>query len=121
MASKNERLKAKRLKALRRGLEEALVENPPPSLNTVTHRLAYSTSTVLRENEPELMNRLAERYRESFRSRGSELERRVEPMLAEDPVPSVKEVCIRYHERILAQVRLWSRDEDRTKASGMEE
>jgi hypothetical protein len=95
VASKNERLRAKRRKALHRGLEEALVEDPPPSLNTVTHRLGYSTSTVLRENEPELMNRLAERYRQSFRSRGSELERRVEPMLAEDPVPSVKEVCIR--------------------------
>jgi hypothetical protein len=95
VASKNKRLKAKRLKALHRGLQEALVEDPPPSLNTVTHRLGYSTSTVLRENEPELMNRLAERYRQSFRSRGSELERRVEPMLAEDPVPSVKEVCIR--------------------------
>ncbi len=95
VVSKNQRLIAKRRKVLHRGLEEALVEDPPPSLNTVTHRLGYSTSTVLRENEPELMNRLAERYRQSFRSRGSELERRVEPMLAEDPVPSVKEVCIR--------------------------
>jgi hypothetical protein len=95
VASKNEYLKAKRLKALRTGLEEALVEDPSPSLNTLTHRLGYSTSTVLRENEPELMNRLAERYRQSFKLRGPELERRVEPMLAEDPVPSVKEVCIR--------------------------
>jgi hypothetical protein len=95
VASENECLKAKRLKALRRGLEEALVEDPPPSLNTLTHRLGYSTSTVLRENEPELMNRLAERYRQSFKSRGPGLERRVEPLLAEDPVPSVKEVCMR--------------------------
>jgi hypothetical protein len=93
--SKNRRLKAERLKALRRGLEAALVEDPPPSMETVTHRLGYSTSTVLKENEPELMNRLAERYRQSFKSRGPALERLVEPLLAEDPVPSVKEVCIR--------------------------
>jgi AraC-like DNA-binding protein len=95
MISKNRRLKAERLKALRRGLEVALVEDPPPSMETVTHRLGYSTSTVLKENEPELMSRLAERYRQSFKSRGPELERQVEPLLAEDPVPSVKEVCIR--------------------------
>jgi hypothetical protein len=41
------------------------------------------------------MNRLAERYRQSFKSRAPALERLVEPLLAEEPVPSVKEVCIR--------------------------
>jgi hypothetical protein len=85
--------KARRLKQMRQGLEEALREDPPPSLLTVVLRLGFSTSTVLRENEPELTSQIAARYRRSFKERGADLAKKAELIITENPPPSVKELC----------------------------
>jgi hypothetical protein len=73
----------------------ALREDPPPSLLTVVRRLGFSTSTVLRENEPELTSQIAARYRGSFKERGADLTKKAEPIIAENPPPSVKELSRR--------------------------
>lgn len=80
---------------IRRGLEEALREDPAPSLMTVVHRLGYATSAVMRGNEPELTSQLVARYRNSFRERGTHIAKEAKAMMKESSPPSLAEVCSR--------------------------
>jgi hypothetical protein len=47
-------VKQRRREIMRRALESAVHENPPPTLSDMACRLGYSTSSVLRAHEPEL-------------------------------------------------------------------
>lgn len=95
VASKVRADEVERRQMIRRGLEDALREYPAPSLMTVVFRLGYKTSAVLRGNEPKLTGQIVDRYRRRFEERKAELAKKAESMIAENPPPSVKELCMR--------------------------
>jgi AraC-like DNA-binding protein len=80
---------------MRRTLEDALHEQPAPTLTELSRRLGYSTSTVLRAHEPDLCDRLAARRRAHVIECRTDLERKAAAALRESPVPSVQDVCKR--------------------------
>jgi hypothetical protein len=88
-------VKQRRREIMRRALESAVHENPPPTLSDMACRLGYSTSSVLRAHEPELCTRIAEQYKAHRIERIADLERGARAALAEMPVPSVTEVLRR--------------------------
>jgi hypothetical protein len=88
-----------------RQLEEALVEDPPPSWTTVVLRTGVSGSTLTRQ-EPELASQLRVRYlRCRKKIRIADLDAKAMLMMAENPVPSVPEVCRRLG------IKSWGLDE----------
>ena len=80
---------------IRRFLENAINEHPAPTLKDLSHRLGYSSSTVLRAHEPELCDQLAARRRTHVMERRADLERIAMAALGETPVPSVRDLCKR--------------------------
>jgi hypothetical protein len=76
-------------------LENALEEQPPPTLSDLSRRLGYSTSTVLRAHEPALCDQLMARRRGHVLERRAALEETAMAVLAETPVPSVRDLCKR--------------------------
>lgn len=81
--------------AIRRALENAIEEHPAPTLEDVSRRLRYSSSSVLRAHAPELCDQLGARHRADVVARRTDLERMVMAALAETPVPSVRDLCKR--------------------------
>ena len=73
-------------------LEEALSEDPAPSLWALSRRLGCSPE-FLRNREPELRNLLGERHKRTQMKRLEIIEKQVMLRLAEDPPPSATEVC----------------------------
>jgi AraC-like DNA-binding protein len=92
---KNKTDKLGRLERVRRGLEEALREEPAPTLQSVARRLGFSGSAGLRYYEPEMVNQVAERYQRSIRERGDLLIIKAGQIIAENPPPSLKELSRR--------------------------
>jgi len=81
---------------IRRTLENAIEEQPAPTLKDVSRRLGYSSSSVLRAHAPELCDQLAARHRGHVLERRTDLEKMVVAALGETPVPSVQALCKRF-------------------------
>jgi hypothetical protein len=87
--------KQTQLEELHRTLENALGENPPPTLAELSRRLNCTTSSTLRMHEPDLCDRLVVRYRKYIEERRCALRRAAESALEETPVPPLRSVCER--------------------------
>ena len=83
------------LEELRRTLENALGENPAPTLAELSRRLNCTTSSTLRMHEPDLCDRTIGRYRTCIEERRCALRRAAESALEETPVPPLRSVCER--------------------------
>ena len=83
------------LEELRRTLENALGENPPPTLAELSRRLNCTTSSTLRMHQPDLCDRLVVRYRKYIEERRCALRRAAESALEETPVPPLRSICER--------------------------
>ena len=84
-----------RLESMRRLLENALHEDPPPTLTALSRHLGYSHSAILRRHEPTLCDQLLARHRASLAKRKADLEKEATVALGETPVPSLRAVCRR--------------------------
>ena len=82
----------RRREATHGALECALLEDPAPTLAELSRRLGYSSSSVLRANEPALCDQLANRYKEHQAKRRADLEMATAAALAETPVPPLCEI-----------------------------
>ena len=80
---------------MRRTLEDALHEDPAPTLTKLSGRLGYSSSNVLRAHEPELCEQLSARHRAKVIECRADLERKATAALCESPSPSLRDVCKR--------------------------
>ncbi len=80
---------------VRRVLEDALLEQPAPTLACLSRRLGYSTSTVLRTHQPDLCDQLVRRRRSQVSKCRADLRRKAKAALRENPVPSVRALCDR--------------------------
>ena len=84
-----------RLESMRRLLENALHEDPPPTLTDLSRHLGYSHSAILRRHEPTLCDQLLARHRASLAKRKADLEKEATVALGETTVPSLRAVCRR--------------------------
>jgi AraC-like DNA-binding protein len=84
-----------RRETMRGVLENALHEDPPPTLVDLSCRLGYSSSTVIRMYEHDLCDQLAERHKAHRKKRREDIREAAVAMLTEKPVPSVGDVCKR--------------------------
>lgn len=89
------RARQARPEKVRRVLEDALLEQPAPTLADLSRRLGCSTSAVLRAHEPDLCNQLARRREYQVSERRTDLKRKAKAALRENPVPSVRQLCDR--------------------------
>jgi transcriptional regulator with XRE-family HTH domain/DNA-binding MarR family transcriptional regulator len=89
------RAKQARLGKMRRMLKDALGENPAPTLADLSHRLGFSSSSVLRAHEPKLCDQLVQRRHAQHIQRRADLTSKAEAALRERPVPSARELCER--------------------------
>jgi hypothetical protein len=80
---------------MRRTLEDALHEDPAPTLTKLSGRLGYSSSNVLRAHEPELCEQLSARHRAHLIECRADRERKATAALSESPSPSLRDVCKR--------------------------
>ena len=76
-------VKQQKREIMRRVLESAVLETPPPTLSDIACRLGYSTSSVLRAHEPELCDSLAEQYEAHRIKHIADLERDARAALVE--------------------------------------
>jgi AraC-like DNA-binding protein len=84
-----------RLESMRRLLENALHQDPPPTLTDLSRHLGYSHSAILRRHEPTLCDQLMARHRASVAKRKADLEKEATVALGETPVPSLRAICRR--------------------------
>ena len=84
-----------RMQDMRQILENALYENPVPTLTDLSRRLGYSSSVVLRAHEPDLCDQLRAQYRAHAVKHRADIEREAAAALEETPVPSVTALCKR--------------------------
>ena len=84
-----------RVAAIEPALEEALQQNPPPSLLQVAKRLGFSAACVLKAHAPGLYEKVKE-HRQAHEERCRvELRGKLEAALMENPPPSLKSVYSR--------------------------
>ena len=76
-------------------LSAALQEDPPPSLVELTHRLNYSSPSLLRRHQPKICELLEETHLTYMQKKNADLEKEATTMLLETPVPSLRTVCRR--------------------------
>jgi AraC-like DNA-binding protein len=87
--------KQTRLGKLLRMLEDALDENPVPTLADLSHRLGYSSSSVLRAHEPKRCDQLLQRRQAQCVQHRADLTSKAEAALRENPVPTARQLCER--------------------------
>ncbi len=89
------RMSSRRSNTIEPTLEQALQENPPPSLQQMTKRLGFSSVSVLKAHAPGLCQRL-KTHRMAYRERCRvELGNKLESVLTENPPPSLRSVYSR--------------------------
>lgn len=89
--------KRARVAAIEPALEEALRENPPPSLQEITKRLGFSSISTLKAYAPGLCEKL-KTHRRAYRERCCvELRSKLEAVLTENPPPSLRSVYARFN------------------------
>jgi len=91
--SKIARRKAARIRAMRRIVERALRQNPPPTLRRLTVELGYKDKKILTRYFDEFRARLLARRRALARSQIAQLRRELQPYTRMEPAPSMAEVC----------------------------
>jgi DNA-binding phage protein len=85
--------KEMRISAMERALENALNDEPPPSLDNLRRQLGYSCSTVLKNHFPVLCNEIMTRRRLHRRQMILELKRALRSALLDVPAPSLVSLC----------------------------
>jgi len=91
--SKIARCKAARIAAMRRTVERALRQNPPPTLRALAVQLGYKDKKVLTRYFDEFRAKLLVRRRALARSQIAQLRRQLQPYTRMEPAPSMAEVC----------------------------
>jgi AraC-like DNA-binding protein len=91
--SKIARRKAARIGAMRRTVERALRQNPPPTLRTLAVQLGYKDKRVLTRYFDEFRAKLLARRRALARSQIAQLRRQLQPYTRMEPAPSMAEAC----------------------------
>ncbi len=87
--------KRARVAAIEPALEQALQENPPPSLQQMTERLGFSSISTLKVYAPGLCEEL-KTYRRAYKEGCRvELRSKLEAILMENPPPSLRSVYSR--------------------------
>ncbi len=81
-----------RVEGIKRTLERALQENPPPTLATMSQRLGYSYRGSLRGLAPELCDKLLARRKAHEQGLLQGIRIELEAVLTEDPPPSMTTV-----------------------------
>ena len=87
--------KRARAAAIEPALEQALQENPPPSLQQITKRLGFSSVSVLKAHAPDLCEKLKTNRRAYWQRCRLELRGKLEAVLMENPPPSLRSVYSR--------------------------
>jgi DNA-binding MarR family transcriptional regulator len=82
-----------RITAMKRALENALKDEPPPSLEQLRRQLGYSCSTVLKNHFPLLCEEVMTRRRLHRRQKILELTKALQSALSDVPAPSLVSLC----------------------------
>jgi DNA-binding MarR family transcriptional regulator/DNA-binding phage protein len=82
-----------RITAMKRALEDALKDEPPPSLEQLRRQLGYSCSTVLKNHFPLLCEEVMTRRRLHRRQKILELTKALQSALSDVPAPSLVSLC----------------------------
>ena len=89
------RRKATRIRAMRRIVESAIRQNPPPTLRSLALQLGYKDQKVLTRYFAGLCADLLARRRSLAKRRIAEARRRLQSYTRLEPAPSMAEVCRR--------------------------
>ena len=89
------RRKATRIRAMRRIVESAIRQNPPPTLRSLALQLGYKDKKVLTRYFAGLCADLLARRRSLAKRRIAEARRRLQSYTRLEPAPSMAEVCRR--------------------------
>ena len=95
IAKKLEEWKERRTWELRLAVTAALLEQPPPTLHTLSQRLGFQTSTTLRYWVPDLADHLLKERADFAAREKAELYALVSRVLQENPPPSLKSIALR--------------------------
>jgi hypothetical protein len=89
------RLKAARVRAMRRIVERALRQDPPPTLRTLATRLGYKDKKVFARHFAGLSAELQVRRRDLAKKHAAQLRSQLQRYTRREPAPSMAEVCRR--------------------------
>ena len=81
---------------MRRALEDARTENPPPSLKQIARRFGFTAENVLSINFPEMCAAHKQWRRAWLEERRTQLRLSIQEWVAAQPVPTVKSVCLHF-------------------------
>ncbi len=78
---------------MRRAVEDARAENPPPSLREIGRRLGYTAEIVVVQTFPDLCNSYKQWRKSWFEDRRSKLRLSIREWLAAELAPTISSVC----------------------------
>jgi transcriptional regulator with XRE-family HTH domain len=93
IARRIEEQKARRWDNMRLALESICAGGLPPSLHAISTQLGFRNSSTLREKFPEECDELLARRRRHKEKAIETLRRKLQPILSEEPAPSLSAVC----------------------------
>jgi len=81
---------------MRRALEDARTENPPPSLKQIARRFGFTAENVLSINFPEMCAAHKQRRRAWLEQQRTQLRLSIQEWVAAQPAATVKSVCLHF-------------------------
>jgi transcriptional regulator with XRE-family HTH domain len=81
---------------MRRALEDARTENPPPSLKQIARRFGFTAENVLSINFPDMCAAYKQWRRAWLEEQRTKLRLSIQEWVAAQPAPTVKSVCLHF-------------------------